>query len=606
MAWIPSLISEKGIYGGRKIPQGSLNHYADDAGVVDNVITRSADLAAYWFDPDPPDVYWPGSFGVSISALQNRIHLNDPEERYIKCFEIEVEKPENAQYYKQTLAFYVDLSGSTTEYQDYTVIRYVWGFSRIARIEYATPYDDNPTIDVIAGGGVSGVGQIIEGELPANNTQYENGATYIGISKMTKDNENYICIYTYIESSSVSINTQTSEAAVNNFSSFRALGISDTLMQEYFGTDELVETEDPNEEEPPEDGPGGGGGGGGNGEHQLPDEPVPIPPLPEIGAASVSWLKVYKMTVSQVSDFGNQMTPTTAWQLLQTFFQNPLEAIVAIMLVPVDAPTAGARTPHVGDFAWDKAYPIIDNEFVELDCGNISIPPYWDSAFDMSPYTKLQVFLPFVGYREIDADEVMGANINIVYHIDVCTGDCTVFIKRFAGRADMYGFMYEQVIAQYNGNCAVRVPTGRTSHDSAVSAGISLLGSAINIGGSIVGAALGDVGSISASQVANQVSGATMTSVNGMKKHIERSGNIAGAAGYMGIVRPYIIRQIPWQDLPKEYKRLEGYPANKGGTLLQFEGTGLNTVESIELNGFSGFESERVELLSKLRGGVII
>ena len=274
--------------------------------------------------------------------------------------------------------------------------------------------------------------------------------------------------------------------------------------------------------------------------------------------------------------------------------------------LPVDAPTSGARTPAIGDFHWDKAYPIINNEFVEIDCGNIEIPPYWDSAFDMSPYTRLSVSLPFIGVKEIDADEVMGANINIKYHVDVCTGDCVAFITRFGGRADMYNVMYEQVIAQFSGNMGLRVPMGRTSYDSAVNAGFNLLGSAINVGGSLAGAALGDVGSISASQVANQISSATMTTVNGMKRHIERTGSISGCAGYMGILRPYLLRQIPRQDLPKEYKRLEGYPANKGGTLQQFVGSGLNSIEAMELNGFTGYESEREELLRILKGGVII
>ena len=604
MAWIPALRSISGLYKDFKVPQGSLNDFVHSPGVTGDTIQQATVLDDQ-VTHLKSDIEWAGAFGVNQSKLLSAL-LADQSGTYhtgVHFFEFEVEKPDEAQYYKQTLCIYLDYE-CNTDYEpvlDYTTFYFRIAITKFSRLEYATPtaVPTETVIGIFGGAGITLLDSQGDFTMIPAAYSYSQGKWILGFSPFTYGGVKYWGAYLYAE--------YENKANEIDYGAYVMGAIKETAIAEAFdGFFVPEETEDPNEEEPPEDGPGGGGGGGGNGEHQLPDEPVPIPPLPEIGAASVSWLKVYKMTVSQVSDFGNQMTPTTAWQLLQTFFQNPLEAIVAIMLVPVDAPTAGARTPHVGDFAWDKAYPIIDNEFVELDCGNISIPPYWDSAFDMSPYTKLQVFLPFVGYREIDADEVMGANINIVYHVDVCTGDCTVFIKRFAGRADMYGMMFEQVIAQYNGNCAIRVPTGRTSHDSAVSAGISLLGSAINIGGSIVGAALGDVGSISASQVANQVSGATMTSVNGMKKHIERSGNIAGAAGYMGIVRPYIIRQIPWQDLPKEYKRLEGYPANKGGTLLQFEGTGLNTVESIELNGFSGFESERVELLSKLRGGVII
>lgn len=601
MAWDPRIIICSGPLEGQT-PQGTLSEcpvYLDNNLLV--APTALSGTAQYTDEGGVPLETWAGAFGSDGQRLVE--YAKSAGDFYDGILaEIEVNPPRNAApNYKHTICFRGSVYHETyLPDPDHGLINWYIRLESISRRVYpdgVTPAFEYPIYSRTSGA--------LNFDAPwIGDPAYFTSAwfvkrLYCAFSFLHYDNDDYFGAFFY-ETAHQSDDDQKTIGTL--------LAVKVSVLETAFEVDDFEpeQQEDPNEEEPPEDGPGRGGSSGGEGDHILPDEPVDFPPLPEIGAASVSWLKLFKMTVNQLNDFGEAMIPKTAWQLLQVYFTNPLDAIIGILLIPVDAPTSGARTPALGDFTWPSAYPIINNEFCILDCGAIRIPPYWDSAFDFSPFTKFQVFLPFIGYRDIDADEIMGAGIHIKYYIDLCTGDCTAMIGRSASPEDAYGPRAIQIIAQYNGNCATRVPTGRISHDSAVTASMSLLGSAINVGGAIMGAALGNPGNISASQVANQVSGGTMTAVNGFKKEVQRSGNIAAAAGYMGITRPYIIRQIPRQDLPKEYKRLEGYPANKGGTLAQFAGTGLNTVEAMELTGFDGFESEREELLSILRGGVIV
>lgn len=391
-----------------------------------------------------------------------------------------------------------------------------------------------------------------------------------------------------------------------HYVTYGTLAVSDKWFTDNGYDDTIVEIDDPNEIDDPPYGPGAGGEGGGTGGHDLPDEDIPVPALPTIGAASVSWLHLFKMSESDISAFGNDLVQATNWQAIQAFFSDPLDAIIGINLVPVDMPTSGQRTPVIGSFSWSRAFDVVSEEFYELDCGEVNIDPYWDSAFDMNPFTKIFIFLPFIGVKELNADEVMGAAVGVVYHVDVCTGDCTAFVTKKAQTDPVYGAIKDQVIAQFNGNCAVRVPTGRISQDAAIGAAMSILGQAAHVGGAIAGAAFGAPETIAAAQVATQVSTATMHAVEGGKTKVERSGSLAAAAGYMGILKPYIIRAIPQQVLPTNYKMLEGYPANKAGSLSQFRGTGLNTVEAIQLAGFTGYDSEQDELLSILQGGVLV
>lgn len=362
---------------------------------------------------------------------------------------------------------------------------------------------------------------------------------------------------------------------------------------------------DPNEEEDPPYGPGYGGGGGGNGDHILPDEGVDVPSLPPISLYDLSWLQLYEMTAAEFDAFGTQLTDPTFWQAISQYLNDPMEAIVGVTLIPYAAPVLGARIPHCGTNIWDTSYSICD-QFFEVDCGNIDIPPYWDSAFDMDPYTKFQLFLPMIGFKPLNADEIMGAKLGVKYHVDVCTGDCIAFVTKTAPSGSIYGPFPSQVIAQYSGNCAIRVPLHRTSYDAAISSSMGIMGQALMFGGAIHGATFGSPASLASSQITAQVSGATMSAVNGMKTKTERSGNIAASSAYLSIMKPYLVRSIPQQVLPKNYQMLEGYPAQNAGTLAQYQDTGLNTVEAIRLTGFTGYQSEESEIMSILQGGVIV
>lgn len=381
----------------------------------------------------------------------------------------------------------------------------------------------------------------------------------------------------------------------------------------YFDSDRSGEKiDDPNKDDEDE-GPGKGGGSGGTGgTHRLPDEGVPVPGLPEYGAAGVSWLTVYKMTQAEINDFGSVLIDPTFWQAVKSYFVNPLEAIVGISLIPCDVATTRTKHPSVGSgpggMTWPNAYPVCTTEFIEFDCGKLHIEPYWDSAFDFDPYTKFSLFLPFIGFRAIKADDIMGADIGVKYHINLMTGDVVAFVTRFAQSESVYGPIMDQVIGEYNGNCTVRVAIGRTSLDAAIDSSLRLLSTGLGMVGGALSAAAGlaDPGNIGESQMSNQISNATMTTLNGMKQGVERSGSLGGSCGYMGNLKPYIIRTIPRQFLPDNYKKLNGYPANKGGTLAQFAGTGYQAVENIRLDNISAFESEIDEIKAILKGGVIV
>lgn len=629
MAWFPRYEITAGLLAGKASPAGgSLQGLYDFPSVSRQQSGNVRFAQRYDFANDA----WEGAYGTAcltelLAHAKASVESGNLNQWYLLA-EIEVENPEGAQYYKQSYVIEaMDTSScrfrqNSVTYQDmeYTCkwFEAQWSF-RVSRYQYDTPYSGYTRTDLTANTNRSfGVGCEITEESISDAAYYAFTGGWVWDrvllslgSFISSDNKDCFGVAMY--------GTRDYPATYRNphpnpsdRKSFAVVGQTiEWLNTLYGGEFKPEEKEDPNDEDPPEDGPGKGGGGGGEGDHNLPNEPVLIPPLPEIGVASVNWLTVYKMTLNQVNSFGQAMLDPTGWDALKQFFNNPLEAIVNLILVPASAPTAGARTPVVGrgavSYSWPEAYPIIHEEFAEIDCGVIMVKPYWDSAFDFDPYTRIEIFLPFLGFKQIKADDVMGSRVQVKYHVNVMTGEFTAFVSRTAAASDIYGIMAEQVIGEYNGNMGMRVPIGRNSSDAAIDASMRLMSNALGItAGAALGAALGDPMNVSASQAGSQIASATMTAVTGPKNHIERSGALGGGSGYLGNMKPFIVRSIPRQFMPKNYRMLEGYPANIGGTLGHYTGTGYQAVESIQLDGLNAYDSEINEIVSLLKGGVLV
>lgn len=375
---------------------------------------------------------------------------------------------------------------------------------------------------------------------------------------------------------------------------------------------ELEPEDDPNEDDPEankdeED--------GGDGDHTPTYDPIPVPYKPTQGAATAGFITMYKLHQAAMMQFADDMFADNIWEALKLFFSNPMDFLVGVNLVPFDPPAPVSWKPKFGATAiFEHAYPAISNQYYDVDCGTVSIPKYWGSCFDYEPYTKIQIWLPYIGYRDLPVDEIMGCSINVLYRCDCLTGDCVAFVT-ISGDAHV-GPQIVRVIAQFYGNCAVRVPFGSVSFDSAVSNSIQLMGAAasgglsagagamMETGGAFGGLAAGAGAFANAAVNSAGVRNSAIGVVQGMKPNVMKGGAAGSSTGYMSIQKPYLIRRIPRLSLPSNYKGLKGYPCNIGGKLADF--TGLAAVDDIQLNDIPAMEDERGEIMQWLKGGVLI
>lgn len=366
--------------------------------------------------------------------------------------------------------------------------------------------------------------------------------------------------------------------------------------------------------------------------------------LPTLSASDTGFTRIYIPTLSQVKDLARYLWTDdtvieTIWNKIKQFFENPMEAIIGFNLVPVPVPSSGTKSFALMYIDTGVDMDTAANQFVDVDCGTLPIQLYYGSALDYSPYTKISCYLPYIGMVQLNTDEVVGRTLQVKYRIDIVSGSCVAKI-----------FVDGNCIYQYSGHCAITIPIAASDFSSYVSAAISVaklaVGAATGGAGGAAAAALNadvnqQTGSMFSVQGGSDNSGQiqlfaqggasgpgtqaepeiknTQASFSGItpqnvantvgeimtaKPHVQHSGSFSGNSGYLGVRRPFVIIERPNLCLPENYQGLNGFPAMI--TMVLGECSGYTKVQQMVLSGCTATNPEQAEIMSLLKGGVIL
>ena len=333
--------------------------------------------------------------------------------------------------------------------------------------------------------------------------------------------------------------------------------------------------------------PNAGGGisgeGGGNGDFDGSSDVIHVPGLPGISAVDTGFVTLYNPSLTQLKNLSSYMWSNDFFDQIIKLFGDPMDAILSLSIVPVAVPDGGAQDVKVGNVSTGVIMTKAAVQYISVDCGSLNMREFWGSALDYAPNTKIQLYLPYIGYKFIDTDEVMNKTLGITYHVDILTGSCVAFVHSNGS-----------VLYQFEGNCACNLPVTGKSWANIVSAAINVAGTA---------AVLAGTGSITAATLATGLVN-TVGNVMGAKAQIEHGGTSSGSGGQMSVQHPYLIVERPRQSLPLEYNSFEGYPSNITSRLGDL--SGYTAVESVHLEGINATDSEISEIESLLKGGVIL
>lgn len=339
--------------------------------------------------------------------------------------------------------------------------------------------------------------------------------------------------------------------------------------------------------EPYVDGGTSTSGGGENATFDLTSDDIDIPTLPSISASGAGLLTLYQVSLQNMHDFASYLwSPLFDVDTLKKLFNDPMDAIISLGMLPF-TPTGGTVSNiFIGESDSGVSASRLGSQYYELDMGSLTLDTFYDSALDLNPYTKVDLYLPYCGTVSINPDEFDGKSIHVVYHVDILTGACVVFVEDGS-----------RVLVQSQGNILTAIPFTSKDFKSIFGA---VLGDAAAAGAALFAL---PTGGISAAAAVGIVGGAAMNSVNS-KLNMPHGGQCASTAGFLSVQKPYLIITRPAQCLPEDNAAYQGYPAYITATVGDL--TGFIKISEAHFDGFTCTDGELKEIDRLLKEGVYV
>lgn len=345
---------------------------------------------------------------------------------------------------------------------------------------------------------------------------------------------------------------------------------------------EYIPSTDPYEPGGVDDGSPSGGGGNFDGE----SDPVPLPPSMPDFAQQVGLYRIWLPTTEQLINFENWLWSTDWQEQIKKNFISPMESVFSLHALPVTGLLSSTVDLVLGNVQTGLQMNVTGHEYIEIPLGSVNVEEFWGSALDYSPYTKVSIYLPYIGMVPLNIDEIQKSELTVTYRIEVSTGACVAYI-----------LVNGNVMYSFNGNCAKRFPISAQSSMSILNTLSGLL--------TTVGTAVATVATEGmAAPMLVSSAGQTAANVVNAKVDVQHSGTVGDVFGWLGVQTPFLLFERPRQSLPANANVFEGYPAN--ATVKLGDIKGFTRVREIHLEGIPLTTPELNELETLLKEGVIL
>ena len=373
---------------------------------------------------------------------------------------------------------------------------------------------------------------------------------------------------------------------------------------------------------PNPDNPGSGSGaggapgsasGGGYNPDALDTDNVAIPTIPTTDVARAGLCGVYNISESSLRALTNWLWSSNFFDSIIKNFNSPMENIIMLGVVPFNQFQGTSSYVSVGNCTSEISATKLSKTMYEVDCGTIDVSMPYNSFGSFEPYSKYQLYLPYIGVVDIPSDDVAlrvvgGAveygKIHVVYHFDVFTGACMAYIQTCTNR-------HWNVTAQYTGNLLTTFPISQTNflqvYQTLISARASIAQAGLNTVASVLNPTA-SVGSIagSAGGVASSM-GDTINNLIGIRPTYGRCGQASSAHGMLGVRKPYLIKtlgRVFESDLQRDNK---GYVSKLGVTIGNQTGYVKARMDANKVYYIDGAtEGELAEIKQLLTSGIYI
>ena len=282
----------------------------------------------------------------------------------------------------------------------------------------------------------------------------------------------------------------------------------------------------------------------------------------------------YAMTIERLNQLGGFLWGANIFDEFSLVNSNPIENIISCKNIPISL-SGTDEIIHLGNVDTGTNGAKVSSNFSTLNVGQIALPTKYNSFLDFAPYTKITIYLPYIGFKEIDATIAIGKALKVAYVADVITGGCIAQI--FINGVRFY---------EFSGEMGVDIPI-TASNRAQVEA--SYISNAVGMGASLAsGNITGAVDSVLASATAKYNYSSTDTPNPNCVASVNRTCYV-------------IIERPTYQEL-SQFNHTKGKMCNLSKTIGSLKGFTICDA-NIDLKGITATEQEKQEISSILSTG---
>lgn len=167
----------------------------------------------------------------------------------------------------------------------------------------------------------------------------------------------------------------------------------------------------------------------------------------------------YYGKLSLITELGTYLNSPTL--NLGALFNSPNEFITSIKMFPFDLSkldfvASGTENIRLGTEDTGISAKSFSLPKPSVYMGSYHFNEYYHSFLDYNTFTKINVFLPYIGFESLDPNEVMNKTVRFDYAIDMDSGEVTCAISIQTDTEDY-------VIKTRSGKIAIDIPLGSTN-----------------------------------------------------------------------------------------------------------------------------------------------
>ena len=282
----------------------------------------------------------------------------------------------------------------------------------------------------------------------------------------------------------------------------------------------------------------------------------------------------FHMTKERLVQLGQFLWGSSIFDEFSLINNNPIENIISCKAIPY-AISGTTQEITLGNVKTGVNGEKISQNFSKQTIGSVAIAEHYHNFLDYAPYTNVIIYLPYIGFKELDASLVMGKTIRIEYTLDVITGGCLAQI--YVGKIRLY---------EFTGNIGVDISitaSNRAQVESAyINAGVGVVSSAMS--GNVTGAV-------------NSIIGAATS-----QYHYSGTGNPSPSCVASTNRTCYIVIDRPQYQPLKAFNHTRGRMCCLSKTIGSLKGYTVCD-GNIDISGISATDEEKEEIVNILSTG---